>query len=285
MMEKRVKIITDAGADLPSDKILREKYSIEPIFQIPLAVQFGDTEYITGKNIDSNKFKELVNENEICPKTSILSGETKIRYQKAIDEGSDVLGIHLGKNLSGMFNAVNLIANKNDRVWVFDTGTVSMAEGFMAIRAQQLADQGKSLEEIYGEMKKMKRKVDLRVIARNIPFIKSSGRVSDLKMLFVEKLHIVPTLRIDNNKVKNAATPRSIEKALNWMVYFARKKRPLEQVAILDLDDEQNANRLHERLVNDLKISEKIIYRGALGPVTGTHGGPGTLAMATVMAR
>ena len=73
MKERQVAIVTDAGADLPSEAVLRNQFGIEAIPQIPLSVTFNRISYTFGTDLDNDLFKKLIHESDCIPKTAAIS--------------------------------------------------------------------------------------------------------------------------------------------------------------------------------------------------------------------
>jgi len=288
MAVRQVDVYTDFGADLASKENLKAKYGVGPIVQIPLRVTFGDKDYTTGVDIDNDQFGKLIHETGLVPKTAAISHAViSDIYSESIEKGLKILSIHMGDSLSATGQHARMATRKLEegQVKIFNSGTVSMAEGFMAIKAEQLAAQGMDLDEIVRILDNMKERTDLRVITPNMDFIKKSGRVPELQTKIASIFDIVPVLQIDNDKVENVAKPISMRRALDWMANFARKNMPLEQVAIVEFEAKHNADILESKLIEIAQVSNTVIHRETLGPITGSHGGPGTLAMVIVRAR
>jgi DegV family protein with EDD domain len=194
-------------------------------------------------------------------------------YKESIEKGLKILSIHMGENLSATEQQARMATRElnGKKRCIFNTGTVSMAEGYMAIKAEELAAAGKDLDEIFQTLKGIKTRTSLRAITPNIPFIEKSGRVPKFETKLAKLFNIVPILQIDNGISEKVAKAISMERALSWTTRFVVKKS-VERVTILDFEANENANRLYEKLIKN-NIPEEIIYREALGPVTGSHGG------------
>jgi DegV family protein with EDD domain len=285
MAERKVLVFTDAAADLPSIEELKTRYNIGPIPQIPLAVNFGEHSFEVGINIDSKLFSDLVSNSNTIPKTSALSSERFLdQYKKQAQDGLDILSVHIGDNLSEVGNQARSAAKeiKSSRVTVYNTGTVSMAQGFLAIEAERAAAAGLNLEQIISILDNKKDRCFLRAVTPNLPYLRASGRASHIQEVLGSILKMNPILQIDRGKVDNVAKPRTGRKAIDWLVNFANENQTIEQIAILDFEAQKDADDLTARLVKEAKIPEDIIYRGILGPVTASHGGPGTFVMVAV---
>lgn len=285
MNERRVAIVTDAAADLPSKKELKIRFGVEPILQIPLSITFGDDSYLTGEKLDNKRFKELINETGLIPKTAALGeGDFYDVYNELVNRGLDIISIHVDDKLSNTGNSARNAAKKfsPDRVMIYNSETVSMAQGLQVIMAEKAAARGDPKEKILEMLDSIKKRTTLRAIVPNIPYLKASGRVSHLKAILGTVLQIVPILQIDHGSVVDVAKLRTSRKILDWMVNYINEGEIPEQVAIVDFDAKEVADSLKIRLIKDTNVSEKRIYRGDLGPVTGSHSGPGTWAMITV---
>ena len=94
--------------------------------------------------------------------------------------------------------------------------------------------------------------------------------------------NINPILSVNNGEVKNIKKIVSMNSAINWLVGFVRQNKPLERVAIIDFEAEENAGILEERLIKNANISKNLIYHETLGPIVASHAGPGTFGIVTV---
>jgi len=285
VIERKVAIITDAGADLPASKELQTKFGIDPIIQVPLSINFGNDSYQTGTDLNNQKFKELIQQTGLIPKTSAFGEDYFCDiYKKHISQGLDIISIHIGENMSSTIISAKKAANNFDshRITVWDSGTISMAQGFQAIMAQKAATAGETQETILKTLDSLKERTTLRAVVSNIPYLRSSGRVSHLQAIFGTILNIVPILQIDHNKIITADKVRTSRKTIDWMVDYINEGKEPQHIAIVDFDASNIADELKNRLISDASIPTEKIYRGDLGPVTGSHGGPGAWAMITV---
>jgi len=225
----------------------------------------------------------MVLEGGDIPKTSAVSFIFFLdEYEKS---NKDVLSIHLGSNLSSTFKhakQATFLYKGIKQIDLFDTGTASMAQGIMAIKAEQLAQQGKDLNEIKNEIYSLKDRVSLRALAPNIPYLRASGRVSHLKGILAEKFKLNPILQIDNGCVEKIATPRHLNKGIGWLAKYAKQNSPLEQVIINHFDNDTNGRELKKEIIRRTNLSQDLVHLGELGPITASHGGSGTIAMTIV---
>lgn len=286
MPERKVAIVTDYAADLPENL---DQFGINTILKIPLCVRFGEEEYLTGININNVQYRELVHQywdlNKTIPKTSAPGVEHFSQvYKEPVEAGYNVLSIHLGDNMSNTGDIARIAAEEfpKNRVTIFDSGTVSMAEGYMAISAQKAAESGATLKEIKKILDFQKRRTYLRVITPNIPFLRASGRVSHLMGILASALDIKPIIQIDHNEINKISKERTMKKAIDWNINYIKNFEEIEKISLIDFEAEKYTEELNNRLINEANIPKEIIHRGEMGPITGTHGGPGTLGLVVI---
>lgn len=288
MKERSVAIVTDAAADLPSSEELKTRFGVGPIPQIPLSITFendGQTDKYTTEDLDNKKFKELINETGIIPKTAALGEERFLNvYNELVTKGFDVISIHLSDTLSGTGMVARNAAKEfsSGRVTIYNSETVSMAQGLLAIMAEKEAANGVPVEKILEKLDDMRKRTTLRAVLPNIKYLEASGRLSKPKAILGTILRIIPIVQIDHAKMRVLEKIRTSPKVLNWMTDYINEGEIPEQVAIVNFDADEATNNLVEKLIKDANVPKDRIYRGDLGPVTGSHGGPGSWAMITV---
>jgi DegV family protein with EDD domain len=287
MSERRVFVVTDAAADLPSSEVLKARFGVGEIPQIPLRVTFGkDLDMVVDRDFDHGEFKRRISLGQI-PTTAALGQMDFLKMYESLNEGGmEVVSIHLGDNLSATGGQARLAAEEisKDGVGIYNSGTVSMAQGLMAIEAEKAAAKGADQEEVVQILDEMKERTVLRAITPNFEFLIKSGRVKHIIGGMGRVLDLKPVLQIDQGVVNNVAKPRTMNRALDWMVGFVRDRGKLlpEQVIILDFEAEDYADDLVVRLNRELGVSKETVLRGPLGPITSSHGGPGTIGMAVM---
>ena len=167
-----VKIITDSTADLLPQ--VAERLTI-----VPLTIRFGDTEYVQGVDITNEEFYEKLVESDVLPTTSQATPFAfEEVFQKAVDDGDDVVCITLSSHLSGTCQSATVAASEfPGRVFVVDSQSAAIGAGILTEYALQLAQQGLSAQEIAAELEKQHGiKVDTRKIDLSDP-IRTVGDV------------------------------------------------------------------------------------------------------------
>ena len=156
-----------------------------------------------------------------------------------------------------------------------------MGEGLLLYYAAKLRQQGKSIDEVRDWLEENKLHLCHWFTVDDLHHLKRGGRVSSATALLGTMLGIKPVLHVDNeghlipmSKVRGRA--RSIEALFDQMVRSAI--RPEEQVVFISHGDAEEEAKQLARLIQD-KLKVKQIYINYIGPVIGSHSGPGTMAL------
>ena len=153
-MEK-IAILVDSGSDLSLDYIGKEGF-----YYLPLYVNL-DGKFLKDRiDISPEDFYEWIKTNNKLPKTSMPSpGDINELLEKIRDDGYDrVICINIGSKFSGTYNACKLAEVEGIEVYAFNTGNLTLAQGFFATYAKKLIDDGFAFEEITKKLEEKNRR-------------------------------------------------------------------------------------------------------------------------------
>ena len=147
-----VKIVTDSSCTM--EKNVRDALGIRVM---PLSIMIDGTVYPDDDQLDGERFMEMMAKAKNLPKTSQPPiGEFISMYDELGEDGSEVISIHMTKGLSGTVEAARQASNlTKTKVTVIDSDTTDQGLSFQVIRAAELAKEGKTVEEILEEVKKV----------------------------------------------------------------------------------------------------------------------------------
>lgn len=172
-MEK-IAIMVDSASDLNLEYVKKEGFYFLPLY-VNLNGQFLKDRI----DIGPDEFYKWVEENHTLPKTSMPSpGDIISLMEKIRDDGYDkLISINIGSKFSGTFNACNLAEVDGLEVFALDTGNLTMAQGFFAIYAKKLINEGYSFDQI---KEKLTEKIDYSKVfftIESFEYIVEGGRV------------------------------------------------------------------------------------------------------------
>jgi DegV family protein with EDD domain len=271
--ERKVSIISDSSAAIPKE--IAEEKEIEVI---PAIINFGKKTFKDGVDIDSSKFLELLLSEKIHPTTSAPNPtEYAEIYRRFLP--SKMISINLGGGFSSMHkNSISGAKSVDERkITPYDSESVSMGTGFMAIKAADLRDKGKSREEILEELDVMKKRTFVVATFNTMKYLAKGGRAAVIQQIF-SALDLKPVLRIDSNKMNKISFPRKREDGLAKVMEVTKKFAPFEQVGVVYSGGKEDEEVAKEMVDEVRKIFKRDVYLGNIGAAVSTHAGPGAIA-------
>ena len=275
----RVKIIADSTADMRPE--IAAQVGI-----VPLSVHFGDREYISGVDINPKLFYEMLVESDTLPTTSQPSPYLfQEAFEKAVDEGYEVVCLTCSGKLSGTNQSANIAASEFEgKVHVVDSQTIAIGLGILVEYAVALAERGLGAEEIVLKLLQKRENIKLLALVDTLEYLKKGGRVSSAVALAGGLLNIKPVLSVNGGEIKLLGKARGSRKGNNLLVQEIQKAGGVDfampvMLGYTGLSDAllqkyiQDSASLWEGHVEALPVS-------IVGSVVGTHVGPGAVAVA-----
>ena len=278
-----IKIVTDSGADIPSELI-----KSLGIVVVPLTLSFGDKSYLDGVDLSSDEFYDkLINEG-IMPTTSQPSvGEFIEVYKKLKKSSNQILSIHISASLSGTFNSATQAAaeeNLGDSIKIVDSKQASIALGFCVIAAAEAVKNGASLEEAAAVAESTSDRTNTFILFDTLKYLEKGGRIGRASALLGSVLQLKPILTLDNGEIATKAKIRTLKKGIQTLQALTEECGDLERAAVLYTTDSTEASNLADRIGSKFTTGSKpLVVR--LSPAVGTHGGPGVIGVVCVNAQ
>lgn len=268
-----VQIVVDSTADIPSDRA--RELGIEVV---PLTVMFGDQSFRDGVDLDGPSFYQKLSNSPVMPTTSTpppaLFEET---YRRLIANGATgLLSMHISAKLSGTFSAARqgaemVTADSGVPIEVVDSDTVSGGFGLPAEMVARDARNGADLAALKAHTESLCSRVRVIAVLDTLEFLQRGGRIGRARAMLGTLLNVKPLIEVRNGQVLPLENVRTRSKALERMGQIVSGMGDLEALAIV-ASDSVVADQI-------TKVAEGFwhgpIERFALGPVVGTHAGPG----------
>ncbi|MCS7275824.1 MAG: DegV family protein [Dehalococcoidia bacterium] len=275
-----VKIVTDSTADLPPE-LVREL----DIAVVPLTVVFGDRAYKEGIDIDHDTFYRLLQESKTLPTTSAPSvGEMLQAYEEVLQEADELVCIHISSKLSATYNnacrAAEALRERGARIEVVDSLSVSMGMGFIVLAAARAARGGASMEQVLAIARHCVDRVRLYFVLDTLEYLRRGGRIGRARAFLGSLLHVKPILSLRDGEVHPEGRVRTRQQARERLLQLALATPRIKEMAIGYTTDRAEAEALLERVRPMLSHAQPYLVR--IGPVVGTHAGPGLLGVGTL---
>ena len=249
---------------------------------------YGGKEYYydLGKNTDFAEFYKAVRGGEV-PKTMALNPQEYEEILRPIFEsGQDVLYVSFSHTMSGTFDHLNTalatLAEKfpERKCTVFDTKSISVGAGMQMEYAAELKNSGATDEQIIEALQRFTDRVAMYFVVDDLMHLKRGGRLSGFAAFAGSLLSLKPVLTTDENGslaviAKKAGKKVAMRMLVNEVVeQLTGTEFP---VYVLDADCPDDGEWLAEQIRNARPDAQ--IVRQTVGPVIGSHCGPGTVGV------
>lgn len=277
-----VAVVTDSTADLPRD--LAESLGIRVV---PLSVAFGTESFISGITIDPATFYERLAATPGLPTTSQPAPVWfEEAYGDCVDAGLDgVVSVHCSAALSG---TVGLASDRASRaelpVRVVDSRLVGGALGLVVLAGHRVAERGGSLDEVEAAVRRACDEVTSLVVVDTLDFLKRGGRLTGAQAFVGRALQVRPLLHLIDGRVEVRERTRTWSRAIERLATVAEEAadgRPVD-VVVAHAVAAERAAQVWEALDERVEIDERL--ETVMGPVVGTHVGPGAVGIAIAPA-
>ena len=256
---------------------------------IKMPYTLGEKEYFydMGRETDFAAFFKAMREGAV-PKTSALNEYSYIEYfEPVLAAGEDVFYITFSHAMSATFNAMEQAISQlrekyPDRVIrTVDTKTISLGAGFIVYYAALRYREGATMDELEAYVNELVPHTATYFAVEDLTYLYRGGRVSGVSKVFGNLLGIKPILCFDGEgKIVNVEKQKGFKKAMAALRgYLEAKGSELDKykIFVLQADCEDAANSF----VTDIKAAhpEADIVVQPVGPVIGSHCGPGTIGL------
>jgi len=271
-------VVLDSTADLPDPAARHPNWRL-----VPLYVRFGDETFRDHVELAAAAFYDRLRASDVQPQSS---QPTPADFERALAEldGFDriLCGLISGK-LSGTAESARLAAQAtgDDRVTVIDSGSVSGGVVILADAIQRRLDRGTTDEEIAELVERFKRESGLLFTVDTLDYLVRGGRVGKAAGLAGQLLSVKPILAIDEGEVQPLKRVRGRAKALAELIRLfeeGTEDDPALHVGVAHADAEAELETLVAR-IRERRPQASLDFEVLLGPVIGTHGGPGTIGL------
>ena len=283
-----VAIVTDSTAYLPAELIERHGVHVVPLY----VVFEGDRPVPEVEITDYDEFFEELRSAERLPTTSQPSvGDFTSAYEPLLEEGREVVSIHISGGLSGTPEAARQAKEAlerdgkgGERIEVVDSTTAAGGLGFLVLAAAKAAAEGGDAERVASTVAEARRELKMWFAIDTLEFLKRGGRIGAASAWIGSTLKVKPILTVEN-EMTPVERVRTSSRAFERMVDYARQRADsgagawsAQHIAAPD-----QCAALVERGTEVFGHGPTIVSE--LGPVLAVHTGPGLLGVGGVPER
>jgi len=270
-------IVVDSTADFPEAP---ERYPNWRI--VPLYVRFGTESFRDYVELGPDEFYARLRESSVTPTTSQPTpGDFHAVYAE-LAGFERVYSLHIAGTLSGTVESARQAAAEfGDLVRVVDTETASAAVAMLGLSLQRRLERGTTDEEIEALVQRHRRDSQLIFTLDTLDYLARGGRIGRAAAWAGQLLKVKPILTIRGGEVIPIKRVRGNRRAFQEFIdafESVSDDGPNLRVAIAHADAPDRAEALRE-LVRRTRPKAQLELVTTLGPVVGTHAGPGTVGL------
>lgn len=274
-----VHIITDSAADIPLARATELGVGV-----VPLTIRFGAEEFTDGVELSPDAFYDKMATFSGMPETAAPSpGAFEKAIRAASTDGDPVVVISLSSALSATMqsaeNAARAIREAGDgpEVHVVDSKSITATQGLKVIHAASAAAEGQSAEQIVALVQELTTRSKVYGALNTLDNLKKGGRIGGAQAMLGSVLSIKPIIDISTGSVIEAGKVRTRRKALVWLRDRVFEQPQIEELALCS-GNAEDVEELVELMAP--RYSREQLQMWTIGPVIGSHGGPGVLGFA-----
>lgn len=277
-------IITDTSANLPSELAAEKDLTVIPF---PYFVNGARHTCLDTEGFDGKTFYGAMREGAEVTTSQINPQNYTDVMRPVLQKGLDILFVGMSSGISGAYHSAELAAEElraefpERKIRLVDTIGASLGEGLLVLRAVRDKLAGLSLDAIYEKLMDLRHRLCNIFTVDDLKYLRKGGRLSNLSFIVGTLLQIKPLLKgNEEGKIVAFAKLRGRKKALEELAkrYDEYVVNAGEQtVGIAHADCPEDAAYLSALLRRNHPPKE--ILTVGYEPVTGSHVGPGTLAL------
>jgi DegV family protein with EDD domain len=277
----RVRVVTDSACDLPDDLLAEHGIGL-----VSLRIRFGAEEFVDRTELSTKEFWARCASSPRLPETSAPSpGAFQEAFEAMAAEGADgVVCVSLSSKLSATIEAARQAARTLDGefpVRIVDSLSVTLGEGLVALEAAKAAAQGAPIDAVAAAAAATVERMKVYGAIDTLENLKKGGRIGGARALLGSLLAVKPVIEVRNGEVEQESKQRTRSKSLQYLAHKVASAGPISRLAAFSADAPDMDQFLD--LLSDVHPTERL-FVGDVGPVIGTHAGPGAIGVAWLPA-
>lgn len=277
-------VVTDTSANLDQQWLIDHDV---PVIPFHYYVNGNDNTCTNTRGFDGKAFYNAMRAGEKVTTSQITPQAFMDVFRPLLQSGQDILFVSMSSGISGSFSQCQSATRELEEefpertIRLVDTYSASLGEGLLVVKAVECRDQGMPLEETFELLQNLRHSMCQVFTVDDLKYLRNTGRLSNMAALVGMVLNIKPLLKGDTEgKIVSFAKIRGRRKAVMGLAEqydkFVREAGS-QMIGIAHADCQEDVDYLISLLNqhNPPKDILTVMYE----PVTGSHVGPGTLAL------
>ena len=280
-MSNNFVFVTDNGSDLSLDYMKKHD-----IGSMQLSYTIDDVTYMAYDQ-DPKDFYAVMRKGKMPITAQVNVKDALSFFEPYLKEGKDIFYLAFSSGLSGTYNSGSIAAKDlrekypDRKLIVVDSLCASMGQGLLVHKANEMRENGASIEEVEAFCLKQRNHVIHMVAADDLMHLHRGGRVSKTSAIAGSLLGIKPMIVLNGEgKLVSVGKVRGRKQSLVTMVDMAEKMKGdfnAEYVSVCHSDCEEDARFVEQLAKKRFGVKQSMV--NYIGTVIGSHTGPGTVAL------
>ncbi len=277
-------VVCDTTAYLPTELV-----DLNGIHVVSLYVAVDGVQEPESEISDYAAFYERLRASEDGATTSQPSiGDFVSVYEPLLDEGREVVSVHISSGISGTFEAAGqarerLVAEGKggDRIHLFDSRSACGGMGYSVLAAAAAARAGGDGEVVLARARQAREELKMWFAIDTLEYLRRGGRIGGARAWIGSALKIKPILTLEE-EITPVERVRTRARSIERLRDYARRRHEsgLDAWVIQHIQDPETAGALADDCREIFGCEP--VYISEIGPVIGAHVGPGLLGVGSV---
>ena len=270
-----IRIVTDSSCDLPDEIIERHRITV-----VPLTIRFGEEGFVDREELSVDDFWVRLSAAKDLPETAAPSvGRFQDAYRELSVAGADgIVAVMISSGISATHQSASLASDQlrsGIPVRVIDSGLVSAALGLGVLAAARAAEAGGTIDDVETEARAAVASSNLFAALDTLEYLKRGGRIGGTAAFFGNLVAVKPLITFAEGVVSAGGRVRTRRKAIQAVLDHLDSLESVAEVGVVHSDPrglDEFISALRERGHKDPLVAR-------LGPVVGSHAGPGVIGV------
>ena len=276
--------ITDTSGNLPNEQVQKADLKV---IAFPYFINGREYTCLDSDSFCGDAFYAQIKDGMKVTTSQISPQQYSDFFEPWLQQGQDVVFVCMSSGISGSCNSARIGAQMlleqypERQIEVVDTLGASLGEGLVALEAARLRDEGLGAKEAAAQLRDLVQRMFNVFTVDDLLHLRRGGRLSNVAAIVGMVLNIKPLLKgNEEGKIVSFAKVRGRKKSIEELAarYDKLVVEPEKQiVGIAEAGCKQDAAYLASLLNRNHPPKE--ILTVEYEPVTGSHVGPGALAL------
>ena len=274
----KIKITADSTCDLPRELIAKHDIAI-----VPLTVIKNDAAFKDGVDIfPADIFAHVAGGGALCSTSACSVGDYEDIFAAHAKDHDAVIHVSLGSNFSSSYQNACVAASEFDNVYCVDSMNLTVGQGFIALKASELADAGMAPQQIVEELNTLVPKVEASFLVDKLDYLVKGGRCSSAAALGANLLNLKPCIEVRDGKMTVVKKYRgNYAKCLaSYIKERLANREDIDRNSLFVIRTVVSDD-CHTAVMDAVQACEPFenVYENTAGCTISCHCGPGTLGV------